>query len=103
MTQHAEDLDTDWALHWTRPQRGEWRADRHGRVVGEVRRDGEAYVATRGSRTLGTYPSLGAALDAVDHRPLRTVQPDRFWTLLLTTINVGIIAAIALVAGALLR
>jgi hypothetical protein len=103
MTQHADDLETGWALHWTRPQRGEWRADRHGRVIGEVRRDGGAYVATRGARTLGTYGSLGAALDAVDHRALSTVQPDRFWTLVLTTINIGIIAAIGLVATALLR
>jgi hypothetical protein len=31
------------------------------------------------------------------------VQPDRFWTLVLTTINVGIVAAIGLVATALLR
>jgi len=103
MTQQLYDVDTGWAVQWTQPGRGEWTADRHGRTVGEVRRDADRYVATRGGRTLGTYRSLGAALDAVDHRSLTTLQPGRFWTLLLTTINVGIIAAISLVATAILR
>jgi len=103
MTQHADDIDTGWAVHWTHPGRGEWTADRHGRTVGEVRRDTDGYVATRGRRTVGTYRSLDAALDAVDRRSLMTLQPSRFWTLVLSTINVGIIAAISLVATAILR
>lgn len=103
MTQHADDLDTGWAVHWTHPGRGEWTADRHGRAVGDVRRDGETYVATRGRRTIGTFRSLDGALDAVDRRHLTTVEPSRFWTLLLTTINVGMISALFLVASAFLR
>ena len=103
MTQRVDDIGTGSTVHWTHPGRGEGTADRNGRAVGEVRRDAAGYVATRGRRTVGTYRSLDAALDAIDHRSLTTLQPGRFWTLALTTINVGIVAAISLVATAILR
>lgn len=103
MTQHVEDIDTGWAVRWTKPSRGEWTADRNGRAVGEVRRNASGFVATRGRRTLGTYRSLTAAFNAVDHHNLTSLQPGRAWALLLTTVNVGMIAAISLVATAILR
>lgn len=68
---------------------------------GEAGRPG--YLATRGGRTVGRYRSLDAALDAVDHHSWTHLQPSRFWTLLLATINVGIIAAMSLIATAILR
>lgn len=103
MTQHVDDIAADWGVHWTKPSRGSWAADRNGRSLGEVRREADGFTATRGGRNLGTYRSLGAALDAVDHHRLATVQPGRFWTLLLTTVNVGMVAAISLIATAILR
>ena len=104
MTQHADDLiDAGWTVQWTSPVRGEWTADRHGHAVGAVRRDGDAYVAQRGRRTIGTFRSLDAALDAVDHRGITSVQPGRLWTALLVTVNVGMLAALTLVASAVLR
>lgn len=103
MTQHADDLiDAGWAVQWTSPVRGQWTADRHGRAVGAVRRDGNAYVAKRGRRTIGTFRSLDAALDAVEPAG-STSQPARLWTALLVTANVGMLAALAMVASALLR
>jgi len=101
MTQRTDDWST--AIHWSTPQRGAWAADRFGRQVGEVKRDERGYVATRGRRTVGRYQSLGDALDAIDHGTWTRLQPSRFWTLLLATINVGIIAAMSLIATALLR
>ncbi|GAA5206389.1 hypothetical protein [Microbacterium kyungheense] len=103
MSQHAHDSEPGWTVRWTSPERGEWTADLHGMVVGEVHRDADRYIATRGARTLGRYRSLDAALEAVDHRSLTAPEPNRLWTLLLTTINVGIVAAIALVATMILR
>ncbi|MGN6221301.1 MAG: hypothetical protein ACTHNQ_17515 [Microbacterium sp.] len=103
MTQHVHDLDTGWAVRWTSPERGEWTADLNGMVVGEVHRDEGRYVARRGRRTLGRYRSLDAAIEAVDHRGLTTMEPNRAWVLMLTGINVGIVAAISLVATAMLR
>lgn len=103
MTQHADDIDTRWAIHWSSPARGAWAADRFGRTVGEVKRDDRGYVATRGHRTIGRFRSLDAALDAVDRRHLSTADPSRLWTLLLATINVGILAAISLVTAVILR
>lgn len=103
MTQHAEHIDTGWAINWSSPERGAWAADRLGRVVGEVRRDGNRYVATRGGRRVGKYRSLDDALDAVDRSHLTSVSPSRFWTLLLGTINVGFVAALWMVATAVFR
>ncbi|MFF2486504.1 hypothetical protein ACFVSU_08910 [Microbacterium sp. NPDC058062] len=101
MTQHSE----VWAgeIHWTTPERGAWTADRSGRQVGEVKRDERGYVATRGRRTIGRYHSLDAALDAVDHRTWTRFEPGRFWTVLLATINVGILAAVSLIASVVFR
>ncbi|MBD3940670.1 hypothetical protein IF188_03025 [Microbacterium sp. NEAU-LLC] len=103
MTQHVHDLDTGLAVRWTSPERGEWTADLNGMVVGEVHRDEGRYVAKRGRRTLGRYRSLDAALEAVDHRSLTTLEPSRAWALVLVGINVGIVTAISLVATAFLR
>jgi hypothetical protein len=104
MTQHADDIDTRWAIHWSSPERGAWAADRFGRTVGEVKRDDRGYVATRGRRTIGRFRSLDAALDAVDRRSLTTADPSsRLWTMLLATVNVGILAAISLVTAVILR
>ena len=100
MTQHTEDRVGE--IHWSTPERGSWAADRFGRQVGGVKRDQRGYVATRGGRTVGRYRSLDAALDAVDHRSWTHLQPSRFWTLLLATTNVGIIAAMSLIATAIL-
>lgn len=101
MTQHTEARAGE--IHWSTPERGSWAADRFGRQVGEVKRDERGYVATRGGRTVGCYRSLDAALDAVDRHSLTHLQPSRYWTLLLATINVGIIAAMSLIATAILR
>ncbi|WP_109209013.1 MULTISPECIES: hypothetical protein [Microbacterium] len=101
MTQHVDAIATDAGVHWTKPARGAWAADRNGRALGEVRREAHGFTATRGGRRVGTYRSLGAALDAVDHHHL--TSPGRFWTLLLTTVNVGMVAAISLIATAILR
>jgi hypothetical protein len=102
MTQHVHDWDTGSAVHWTSPERGEWTADRNGTVVGEVHREDGRYVARRGRRTVGRYRSLDAALEAIDHRSLTTLEPSRTWTLMLVGLNVGIVAAISLVATTLL-
>ena|SRR6478735_2177829 len=103
MTQHVHDLDTGWTVRWTSPERGEWTADLHGTVVGEVHRDEGRYVARRGRRTLGRYRSLDAAIDAVDHRGLTSLESSRAWVLMLVGINVGIAAALSLVTTAILR
>jgi len=103
MTQHVHDMDTGSAVRWTSPERGEWTADRNGTVVGGIHRDEGRYVATRGRRTVGRYRSLDAALAAVDHRGLTTLAPNRTWAVMLAGINIGIVAAISLVATAILR
>ena len=101
MTQLTEGWDGQ--IHWSTPERGAWTADRFGRRVGQVTREERGYVATRGRRTIGRYRSLDDALDAVDHRSWTSLQPSRVWTLLLATINVGIVAAMSLIAGLILR
>lgn len=93
----------DGRIQWTAPERGAWTADRFGRPVGEVKRDEHGYVARRGRRTVGRYRSLDDALDAIDGGTWTRMEPSRLWTLLLATINVGILAAMSLIAALILR
>jgi hypothetical protein len=103
MANTAEFTRTTWPLRWSSVERGTWAADRNGRVVGEVRRDSGAYVATRGNRRVGRYATLPEALDAVDHAPFSAARPARAWTLLLAGINVAIIGSLMMLGTVILR
>lgn len=89
--------------HWLSPERGDWEAGRGGRRVGSVHRERGLYVATTSrGRTVGEFDTLAEAQSALGRGLWDAIEPAQAWTALLATVNVAMIASIAVIATTIL-